>query len=285
MTLVPATYTITYDLAGGTVATENPATYTIESSDITLNNPTKDGYTFAGWTGTGLDAATETVTITQGSTGNRTYTATWTASETIALTANQAPDDNYWTTFYCGDAGYTIDAQENACAYTATYSDGQLTLHNQGKEIPQGTAVIIVADNNEVSMTETDLAAFSGENSLRGVDVETSTADIQSTLGDGTFYVLGMTVVGSEKHFGFHKYDGTTMAARKAFVLVGGSNAALARSLTMVFDDATGIKALSTDSVDAKDDGAWYTLDGRKLQGMPAKSGLYISNGHKIVIK
>lgn len=75
-TLQPA-YTITYDLAGGSVATANPTTYTIESAAITLNNPTREGYTFAGWTGTGLDAATTTVTIAHGSSGDRSYTATW----------------------------------------------------------------------------------------------------------------------------------------------------------------------------------------------------------------
>ena len=70
-------YTISYDLAGGNVATPNPTSYTAESDDITLVNPTRDGYLFVGWTGTGLDAATQSVTIAQGSTGNRTYTATW----------------------------------------------------------------------------------------------------------------------------------------------------------------------------------------------------------------
>ena len=70
-------YTITYDLDGGSVASPNPTSYTVTSSAITLNNPTKTGYTFTGWTGTGLDAATMTVTIAAGSTGNRSYTATW----------------------------------------------------------------------------------------------------------------------------------------------------------------------------------------------------------------
>ena len=77
-TWTPITYTLTYDLAGGSVATANPASYTIESNAITLTNPTREGYTFAGWTGTGLDAATTTVTIAKGSTGNRSYTAMWT---------------------------------------------------------------------------------------------------------------------------------------------------------------------------------------------------------------
>ena len=70
-------YTITYDLAGGTVE-GNPNTYTIETVAFTLKNPTKSGYTFTGWSGTGLDGENNmTVTIPTGSTGNRTYTAHW----------------------------------------------------------------------------------------------------------------------------------------------------------------------------------------------------------------
>ena len=70
-------YTITYDLAGGT-AEGNPNTYTIETGAFTLKNPTKSGYTFTGWSGTGLDGENNmTVTIPTGSTGNRAYTAHW----------------------------------------------------------------------------------------------------------------------------------------------------------------------------------------------------------------
>ena len=56
-------YTITYNLAGGT-AEGNPSTYTIETKAFTLKNPTKSGYTFTGWSGTGLDGENNmTVTI------------------------------------------------------------------------------------------------------------------------------------------------------------------------------------------------------------------------------
>ena len=71
------TYQITYDLVGGTVAKANPTSYTKDTATFTLNNPTKSGYTFEGWVGTGLSEATKTVTIVKGSTGNRVYKATW----------------------------------------------------------------------------------------------------------------------------------------------------------------------------------------------------------------
>jgi hypothetical protein len=136
-----------------------------------------------------------------------------------------------------------------------------------------------VADNDEVSMTATDLGAFSGDNDLHGVDDDTPT----SALGTGTFYVLGMTTVDGDQHFGFHRYTGSKMAAHKAFVLVDNSPA---RSLTMVFDDASGIESLTPDAA-PKPQAAdhWFTLEGRRLQAKPTAPGIYINNGRKVVIK
>ena len=79
----PVSYAITYDLAGGSEVTANPTSYNIETASFTLNNPTRQGYTFAGWTGTGLSDVTETVTIATGSTGERSYTAHWTPTDYI----------------------------------------------------------------------------------------------------------------------------------------------------------------------------------------------------------
>ncbi len=75
----PITYNITYNLNDGQAT--NPSTYTIESQSIILSNPSKIGYTFTGWTGTEIDVQTTSVTIEHGSTGDRTYTATYTANE------------------------------------------------------------------------------------------------------------------------------------------------------------------------------------------------------------
>ena len=69
------TYNITYNLDGGEAV--NPSTYTVETEDFTLNNPSKTGYTFTGWTGTELEEKTMEVVIEKGSTGDRSYTATY----------------------------------------------------------------------------------------------------------------------------------------------------------------------------------------------------------------
>ena len=81
LTLYPVwqtdTYTITYDLDRGT-ADDNPTGYTVETETFTLKNPTRPGYIFSGWSGTGLTGEDNlTVTIEKGSIGNRSYTAHW----------------------------------------------------------------------------------------------------------------------------------------------------------------------------------------------------------------
>ena len=68
-------YNITYNLNGGTAT--NPTYYYSDMMTITLNNPTKSGYYFVGWTGSNGDTPELTVTIPSGSTGDKTYTANW----------------------------------------------------------------------------------------------------------------------------------------------------------------------------------------------------------------
>ena len=70
-------YRITYDLKGGILHSgdENPENYNINTESFTLNNPEKNGYYFLGWSGT--EIYNDEVTIQQGSTGNRKYTANW----------------------------------------------------------------------------------------------------------------------------------------------------------------------------------------------------------------
>lgn len=77
---VTKSYDIVYDLDGGTIEVENKSSYTLLTDDITLGKPTKEGYTFIGWTGTDLDTPTLDVTITKWSLGNRDYTANWQAN-------------------------------------------------------------------------------------------------------------------------------------------------------------------------------------------------------------
>ena len=76
---IAATYTIEYDFADGNPI-ENPDKYTKRTPTFTLNNPTRLGYTFTGWTGTNGITPNTTITIATGSFGNREYVANWRAN-------------------------------------------------------------------------------------------------------------------------------------------------------------------------------------------------------------
>lgn len=106
-------YSITYDLAGGTVSTP-PANYNIEST-LNLPQPQKTGYTFAGWLGTGLNSPTKNVTISK-ETGNKNFTATW---EKNYYNVNYYVNSNLWAQRKVGygDAIENLNAQATLDSY------------------------------------------------------------------------------------------------------------------------------------------------------------------------
>ena len=116
-------------------------------------------------------------------------TAKWEAKNEISLKASMI-DGLCWSTFYCGDAGYRIADGEEACAYTATVSDDKIILHMLGRVIPKGTAVIIVGEDNSISMTRDDASAaeYSAVNDLKGVDLPT----VRTSLTSNDSYRLYM---------------------------------------------------------------------------------------------
>ena len=142
-------YTLSYDLAGGSVASPNPTSYTIESAAITLNNPTKTGYTFAGWTGTGLASATTTVTIAAGSTGNRSYTATWNAIEYTAA-------NNLHKNGGGANGQYTATYDATTIAINTTPTRTGYTVEGYYKEAECTNKVATAAGALQANQTYTD---------------------------------------------------------------------------------------------------------------------------------
>ena len=83
-------YSITYNMNEGTNNAANPTTYTIEDDEIALQAPTKQWYTFLGWTDAAHTTPTLNLTIPAHSTGDRTVTANWQeyAKYTVTYDAN-----------------------------------------------------------------------------------------------------------------------------------------------------------------------------------------------------
>ena len=137
------------------------------------------------------------------------------APETYELTL-AAGDGGCWGTFYNGAAGYVLP--EGAQAFTMN-ADKQLYRlgddnddNSRGKYIPANTAVVIISDVSEITLTKGESAepvsVNGGENILLGDDFPVAKTDNQ--------YVLGK----KNNVIGFFKFTGTSIPANKAYYVV-----------------------------------------------------------------
>ena len=267
-----------YRLNLGSGVTSDALTYgnynvATKRSIIKLEANNRDGYEFGGFNSDDVTIENGQFTMPDKSVS---VTAKWEAKNEISLKASMI-DGLCWSTFYCGDAGYRIADGEEACAYTATVSDDKIILHMLGRVIPKGTAVIIVGEDNSISMTRDDASAaeYSAVNDLKGVDLPTA----RTSLTSNDSYRLYM-LSNKNNNFGFHSFAAANVPARKAFFTVPSS--ANARAFSMVFeDDATVLGKLRI----ANDESSVYDLNGRKVSGKNLKPGVYVKGGKKVVIK
>ena len=276
-------YSITYDLTGGIVATENPTTYNYKTEAFTLTNPTRYGYEFTGWTGTGLDAANTSVTIAKGSTGEREYTATWTPI-TYNITYNNAVNGTDGVT-NTNPATYTIESETFTLAnpsrtgyeFAGWYSDAEFNT-SATTTIAQGSTgdktfwakwtrpmTVIVNVTGNGTVTYNDKSATDGTSF--GVMSEKGT-DVTLTLAPESGYAVSI-------EYGYTNNSGTTASGIK--LPINGTTATLTVpddmkdgtyvNLTVTFvsalaggaDEATAV-ALTGNTV-TNFAGGWYKVD------------------------
>lgn len=120
-TYTPISYNVTINCNGGNGVSSR--TYTIETTTFTLGTPTRTGYTFNGWTGSNGTTAQKTVSISKGSTGDKSYTAQWDENK---LTINYY--SNYATSSFEG-ALNEVGADKNVVVYRSqiNYNDDYST--------------------------------------------------------------------------------------------------------------------------------------------------------------
>ena len=113
----------------------------------------------------------------------------------------------YWATFYNQNLRFTLP--EGSAAYTMDASHHLYRLGSDGRTIRENTAVVIISDKAEITLTRTGddsvININGGANILSGFDSPTAVA--------GTPYVLG--VVGGK--LGFYEYTGGNVPAHKAY--------------------------------------------------------------------
>ena len=143
----------------------------------------------------------------------------------------------------------------------------------------------------QVAPAYTPLLVYNGsDEDMRVLLIPTTSSATVSHFSGFTGSLESQTLWGGEgfyacngKQFVYVKND-LTLPANKCCLKItsGNSFEQGSRSITIVFDDATGISHEAYKSYETYD---WYDLNGRKLNGMPTKKGVYILNGKKVVVK
>ena len=183
----PISYSIGYTMNGGNAS--NPATYTIETETFTLTNPTKTGYTFKGWSGTDLTGdENQTAAIAKGSTGDRAYTANWTANTyTVKFDANGGIGT-------MADQNFTYDAAQNLTANAFTYANKHFNGWKDSGGNSYSNSQSVSNLTPEGNGTVTLYAQWSDKPAQ---EITFDTTDRSATYGDGTLEARNATATGT----------------------------------------------------------------------------------------
>ena len=247
--------------------------YTVQIYAVDIEGqPTGDAITFQNFT----YAPGQYIVKAQGQ-GN--YTGQTTESNIFTLYQGYeiVVAANEYATYYKDEALYIED--EDAQLYTITsVTDTEAVLSERSDAMPSNTPMLVYNKSNEtktillIPCAEPDMditVAPEFKGTLTGTTIAAST-DAQ------TNYAF------NGKQFVWVK-DALEVGPNKAWLEVPtGDFAAGARAINLVFGETTKITTTNLTNIT---NGDWYDLNGRKLQGIPTKKGIYIMNGRKVVVK
>lgn len=174
-----------------------------------------------------------------------------------------------------------------------------------------GTGVIIKKISSD---TETETPLFVKDyntvysstdgNALKGLANDGATTSLAKDNDNGVIHYIFTnvaTTLSKDEEFdktklesvmmGYYRSGGGSISAHKSWLDLPTEsvNAAKGFVLLSFFDEMEDIKpgiATAIRDVETEPEGgSFYTLDGRKLNGMPNKKGIYVKNGKKILIK
>ena len=223
----------------------------------------------------------------------------------VTLSGRTLFKDGYWNTLclpFSLNATQLASAQmDNADIRTldnAAFSSSTLELNFADKSaITAGTPYIIKWEGDGSNNLQNPVFA--------NVTIDKTMHHVTCNLGEGnavtfkgTYSKLAYTedtpsilFLGGESSLYYPKATASIGAQRAYFELTGitaGQPASIngVRAFVLNYGNGTtGIVSLSTESGNQGMADAWYSLDGRKLDGKPTRKGLYIVNGKKVVIK
>ena len=219
----------------------------------------------------------------------------------VTLQGRTLYKDGYWNTLCLPfDVSTTSGplAGDNVVAMTLNTSESNLTgstltlnFDAAPTTIPAGTPFIIKWGEQE---EKTGYLGTIIENPVfTGVTIDNTDRSVTSSDGyvtfKGTYSPIvwdtenkSILFVGTNNTLYWPTAGGHVNACRAYFDLGSAS----AREFVMNFDGENEVTSLPQPlQKEGSQADAWYTLDGRKLNGKPTTKGLYIHNGKKVIIK
>ena len=224
-------------------------------------------------------------------------------------------------TFYKDGNWNTLCLPFDVNAFEGTFFNGAMVMaldvekaysgHQTGFDSTDGTLYLYFKEANKIEAGKPYLVKWeSGDNITNpvftGVTISKETYDVTSDDWNVTFkgtydpVEIGDKGDNTKLYFGngntlYWPNGAMTINPFRAYFQLNTINAK-ARSIVLNFGEetTTGIQppfiSPEGESTEASPRGglvgvAWYTLDGRKMQGKPTQKGVYIKNGHKVVIK
>ena len=209
------TYTITYELNGGTNADGNPGSYNVETETMSLESATKYGYALEGWYKE--DSFTTKVTeIAKGSTGNITLYAKWiitanTVADAISALSGEGPHD----VAVDGEiTGETISAIKNALKNNAEAKVNLDLSQTTGLAVIDSYAFkdcsSLVSVSIPDSVTDIKSSAFANCVNLTTVNIPDGVSSIWYSVFEGCTSLTSVTIPDSVTNVSYANFNGCT---------------------------------------------------------------------------
>lgn len=215
------------------------------------------------------------------------YCTTVSTTATITLASACTDGSLYYGTYSKGTA---FVVPSDLIVSEISVFDGQLYIEDYDTDdvVPANTGVLVVSDvagDHTVTLTtEAGTSLLGDDNMLKPSGDNGVTA---SDMADTDYYYYRLTMYNEKPGFWWKSDNGAgfALAANKAYLKVptseAGTVASLASGFTLGDHETTGVNDVRSKTEDTRNE--VYNLAGQRVT-QPTK-GLYIVNGHKVVIK
>lgn len=183
------------------------------------------------------------------------------------------------------DFGYATYASKYALDFSKAEADGYSAW--QVTDVNGSTGFVSFSQITGKVAAGTGMLLKGAASATINIPVVASGTDLSST--NKLYGITSDTAVEASQYYGlsgssFVKVASTTIPAGKALLPANLIDGTAARLIFMFEGETTGIRLIDNGQWTMKN-GSWYTLSGQKLDGKPAKRGIYVVNGNKVVIK